>query len=43
MEKVKKVDITVNNKDSKKSNANFTERDQDMNELEKQLLGWDIN
>lgn len=43
MEKVKKVDITVNNKDSKKSNSNFTERDQDMNELEKQLLGWDIN
>lgn len=41
MEKVKKVDININNKDSKKSNANFTQRDQDMNELEKQLLGWE--
>lgn len=41
MEKVKKVDITINNKDSKKSNANFTQREQDMNELEKQLLGWE--
>ncbi|HAT4069851.1 TPA: RNA replicase [Clostridium perfringens] len=40
MEKVKKVDININNKDSKKSNANFTQRDQDMNELEKDLLGW---
>ena len=39
MEKVKKVDININNKDSKKSNANFTQRDQDMNELEKDLLG----
>ncbi|ELC8463861.1 replication initiator protein A [Clostridium perfringens] len=41
MEKVKKVDININNKDSKKSNANFTQREQDMNELEKQLLGWE--
>ncbi|ELC8355013.1 MAG: replication initiator protein A [Clostridium perfringens] len=41
MEKVKKVDININNKDSKKSNANFTQRDQDLNELEKQLLGWE--
>ncbi|HAT4262372.1 replication initiator protein A [Clostridium perfringens] len=41
MEKVKKVDINLNNKDSKKSNANFTQREQDMNELEKQLLGWE--
>ncbi|WP_283696194.1 replication initiator protein A [Clostridium perfringens] len=41
MEKVKKVDININNKDSKKSNANFTQRKQDMNELEKQLLGWE--
>lgn len=40
MEKVKKVDVNINNKDSKKSNANFTQRDQDMNELEKDLLGW---
>ncbi len=40
MEKVKKVDININNKDSKKSNANFTQRNQDMNELEKELLGW---
>lgn len=41
MEKVKKVDININNKDSKKYNANFTQREQDMNELEKQLLGWE--
>ena len=40
IEKVKKVDININNKNSKKSNANFTQRDQDMNELEKDLLGW---
>lgn len=40
MEKVKKVDININNKNSKKSNANFTQRNQDMNELEKELLGW---
>ena len=41
LEKVKKVDININDKVSKKSNANFTQRDQDMNELEKQLLGWE--
>ena len=41
MEKVKKVDININNKDSKKYNANFTQREQDMNEIEKQLLGWE--
>lgn len=41
MEKVKKVDVNINNKDSKKSNVNFTQRDQDMSELEKQLLGWE--
>ncbi|XZI43572.1 helix-turn-helix domain-containing protein (plasmid) [Clostridium perfringens] len=41
LEKVKKVDININDKDSKKSNANFTQREQDMNELEKQLLGWE--
>ncbi|EGT4139018.1 replication initiator protein A [Clostridium perfringens] len=40
MEKVKKVNININNKDSKKSNSNFTQRDQDMNKLEKDLLGW---
>ena len=41
LEKVKKVDININQKHSKKINANFTQRDQDMNELEKQLLGWE--
>lgn len=41
IEKIKKVDITVNNKEFKKSNANFTQREQDMDELEKQLLGWE--
>ncbi|WP_283697444.1 helix-turn-helix domain-containing protein [Clostridium perfringens] len=37
MEKVKKIDVNINNK---KYNANFTQRNQDMNELEKELLGW---
>lgn len=41
MDKIKKVDINVNKNDSKKSNANFTQRDQDMSELEKKLLGWE--
>lgn len=41
MEKVKKVDININNKKTNESNANFTQRDQDMSKLEKQLLGWE--
>ncbi|EHR0219518.1 helix-turn-helix domain-containing protein [Clostridium perfringens] len=40
MEKFKKVDININNKYKKKSDVNFTQRNQDMNKLEKDLLGW---
>ncbi|MDU7068788.1 MAG: helix-turn-helix domain-containing protein [Clostridium perfringens] len=40
MDKIKKVEFTINNKKTN-SHANFTQRDQDMNELEKQLLGWE--
>lgn len=43
MEKFKKIDVNINNKDSKKSNANFTQREQNFNEIEKQLLGYDLN
>ena len=40
MEKIKKVDININNEYKKKSDVNFTQRNQDMNKLEKDLLGW---
>ncbi|ELU5588741.1 helix-turn-helix domain-containing protein [Clostridium perfringens] len=40
MEKIKKVDININNEYKKKSDVNFTQRNQDMNKLEKNLLGW---
>lgn len=40
MEKFKKVDININNKYNKKSDVNFTQRNQDMDKLEKDLLGW---
>ena len=39
MEKIKKVDININNEYKKKSDVNFTQRNQDMNKLEKDLLG----
>ncbi|MDJ8936407.1 replication initiator protein A, partial [Clostridium perfringens] len=40
MDKTKEVNINIDNKKIN-NHANFTQRDQDMNELEKQLLGWE--
>lgn len=39
MDKTKEVNINIDNKKIN-NHANFTQRDQDMNELEKDLLGW---
>ena len=40
MDKTKEVNINIDNKKIN-NHANFTQREQDMNELEKQLLGWE--
>lgn len=39
MDKTKEININIDNKKIN-NHANFTQRDQDMNELEKDLLGW---
>lgn len=43
IEKIKKIDISVNKKDFKKSNVNFTQREYDFNTLEDELLNNDSN
>ncbi|MGU8529909.1 replication initiator protein A [Clostridium perfringens] len=43
MDKVKKVEFNINKQESKRSNVNFTQRDYDYEELEKELLGYDLN
>ncbi|MFG5866183.1 replication initiator protein A [Clostridium perfringens] len=43
IDKVKKVEFNINKENSKKSNINFTQRDYDYNELEKELLGYDLS
>ena len=40
MDKIKKVEFNINNRKPNKSNANFTQREYDYDNLEKQLLGW---
>lgn len=40
IDKIKKVEFNINNKKTSPQ-ANFTQREQDMSELEKQLLGWE--
>lgn len=43
IDKVKKVEFNINKENSKKSNVNFTQRDYDYEELEKELLGYDLS
>lgn len=43
IDKVKKVQFNINKENFKKSNVNFTQRDYDYEELEKELLGYDLS
>lgn len=43
IDKVKKVEFNINKENFKKSNVNFTQRDYDYEELEKELLGYDLS
>lgn len=43
IDKVKKVEFNINEENSKKSNVNFTQRDYDYEQLEKELLGYDLS